>query len=122
MNRSIFVSAFLAASAALSSEALAHAHLVQTVPAANAIVQRAPSELELRFSEAIEVTFSKIEIKGPDGSDVPVKTVAGASEDKTMLVVIPAVPLSAGTYQVFWRAVSVDTHASEGNYGFTIQP
>jgi methionine-rich copper-binding protein CopC len=122
MNRSIVVSAFLAASVVLSSEALAHAHLVQTVPAANAIVQRAPSELELRFSEAIEAKFTKIEVKGPDGGDVPIKTITAASEDKTMLIVIPAIPLPAGTYQVFWRAVSVDTHASEGNYSFTIQP
>jgi len=30
-------------------------------------------------------------------------------------------PLSAGNYEVRWRAVSVDTHVTEGAYHFTIK-
>ncbi len=32
----------------------------------------------------------------------------------------PATALQAGDYQVNWHAVSVDTHKSEGNYGFKV--
>ena len=32
----------------------------------------------------------------------------------------PAQPLPAGTYQVKWNAVSVDTHKSAGDYSFTV--
>jgi methionine-rich copper-binding protein CopC len=29
-------------------------------------------------------------------------------------------PLSAGTYEVNWRAVSTDTHKTEGNFTFSV--
>jgi len=29
-------------------------------------------------------------------------------------------PLPNGTYRVFWRVLSVDTHATEGDYTFEV--
>ena len=31
-------------------------------------------------------------------------------------------PLSAGSYRVHWRVLSVDTHVTEGNFSFHVGP
>ena len=38
------------------------------------------------------------------------------------LLQIDLTPLPSGTYRVKWRAVSVDTHATEGDFNFTVKP
>ncbi len=37
-------------------------------------------------------------------------------------MVIPVRGLAAGHYTVIWKATSVDTHHSEGRFGFDIKP
>lgn len=115
-------STFVAASLTVAGPAFAHAHLTEATPAAGAIVQEAPTKIELRFSEGVEAPFAKIEIKGAGGQDVPIKSIVGVSGDKKTLLVTPATPIAAGMYQIFWTIVSVDTHKSEGTYSFTIKP
>lgn len=70
------------------------------------------------FSEGVEAKLTKATITG-DGSAVAVKSIETAPRDKT-LIVIPEKPLTAGKYKVEWHAVSVDTHKSDGDYGFTV--
>lgn len=120
MNTRVFTSVLVAASLSLGGQAFAHAHLTAATPAADAIVQVAPMKLELRFSEGVEVPFAKVEIRGADGSVVPVKSIAGVPGDKKALNVTPATPFAAGVYKVIWSVVSVDTHKSQGDYSFTI--
>ena len=122
MNRSILIAVVLAVCMAFGGQAMAHAHLVQATPAADAIVQNPPTALELRFSEGVEAKFTKIEITDGSGKDVPIQSIASGPGDKKILVVTPTSPFAAGTYKIVWRAISVDTHASEGSYSFTIQP
>jgi len=43
------------------------------------------------------------------------------AQDNTILEVsLPSLP--AGKYHVYWVAVSVDTHRTEGDFSFTIEP
>jgi methionine-rich copper-binding protein CopC len=35
---------------------------------------------------------------------------------------VPLRKLGPGTYTVHWRAVSVDTHRTQGTYRFTVAP
>ena len=46
--------------------------------------------------------------------------VSGSDDPKTM-VITPNTPLTAGTYQVQWRAVSSDTHPITGNVTFKVK-
>ena len=116
------IAAILAPSLLLGGNAFAHARLIQATPAENAIVQKAPVELELHFSEGVEVKFCKVEIKGADGRVVPIQSLAGAPGDRKTLLARLQSPLRAGRYQVLWQVVSIDTHRTEGTYSFTIQP
>ncbi|HEV8247945.1 MAG TPA: copper homeostasis periplasmic binding protein CopC [Polyangiaceae bacterium] len=97
--------------------ALAHAMLEQATPAANAKLARAPKEIVLRYSEALEPAFTKAEVKDSKGVSVAASTNV---KDQTMRVTLK--PLGPGVYRVTWHAVSVDTHRIEGAYSFTVKP
>lgn len=103
----------------LSPLALAHAHLQSQTPAADATVP-SPTDLRLRFSEGIEVSFSEVTLTGTDGHVLAAQPLASAKGDTHTLVVVPATPLPPGAYQVHWKVLSVDTHKSSGDYRFTV--
>lgn len=71
------------------------------------------------FSEGVEAKFTKVTITG-DGSAVAVKSIETAPGNQKTLIVTPEKPLATGMYKIKWHAVSVDTHKSGGNYGFTV--
>ena len=103
---------------ALVTPALAHAFLQHASPGAGAVVASAPKEITLEFSEPLEPTFSGIEVSDATGHNVE---AAGAVIHGGSLHVALN-PLPAGGYRVVWRAVSVDTHRTEGSYSFTVKP
>jgi methionine-rich copper-binding protein CopC len=118
MLKKALVTTALLGSLLAASSVWAHAHLKGQTPAADSTVS-APSELHLEFSEGVEATFTKVTIT-KDGVAVPLKSLATEGSDKKILIVTPAAPLTAGAYKVEWHAVSVDTHKSEGAYGFKV--
>ena len=118
MLKKALTTAALLGSLLAASSVWAHTHLKSQTPAADSTVS-APAQLRLEFSEGIEAAFTKVAIS-KDGGPVPVKSLATEGSDKKILVVTPAEPLTTGTYKVEWHAVSVDTHKSEGAYGFKV--
>jgi methionine-rich copper-binding protein CopC len=100
--------------------ALAHAHLRSAVPAVKSTVTAAPSELDLVFSEGLELKFSGVQLSGSDGKAVPTGEPRLGGAGDTALVVPIATPLPAGTYTVKWRALSQDGHKTDGSYTFTV--
>ena len=116
--KKVLMTVALLASITTANSAFAHAHLKSELPAADATVS-APKELRLVFSEGVEAQFTQIKIS--NGTEaVAISSIATAPGDKKTLIVTPEKPLAAGTYKVEWHAVSVDTHKSEGTYGFTV--
>ena len=113
----------LAASCALLIPvgALAHAMLEAASPAVGSTAHPAPAELQLSFSEAIEPRFSTVVVSGAGGIAVTVGALRTDPANGKHLVV-PVGTLQPGTYTVVWRAVSVDTHRTQGTYHFTISP
>lgn len=105
------------AALAVAGAASAHAHLVSSTPAANA-VGGSPDTIVLRFNEALEPQFSSFQVKGP-------APVAGAmlslpGQDKSLSMALTA-PLKPGRYDVTWRVVSKDGHRTQGGYAFTVK-
>ena len=98
--------------------AFAHAHLEQATPAADSTVNSV-NELRLVFSEGVEQAFTQVVISH-DQTPVAVSSLKTEPGNQKVLIVTPAQPLPAGTYQVKWNAVSVDTHQSAGDYSFTV--
>lgn len=108
----------LLASFVMATSVFAHTHLKSETPAAGSTVS-APKDLRLVFSEGVEAKFTKVSITA-DGAVVAVKSIETAPGDQKTLIVTPEKPLTAGKYKVEWHAVSVDTHKSDGDYGFTV--
>ena len=106
----------------MGAPAFAHAHLKSTVPAENATVQQAPTELDLTFSEGVNPKFTGAKLTGPDKAPVATgEPKLGAGGDTTLVVPVSA-PLAAGTYKVDWHALATDGHKTTGTYSFTVKP
>jgi hypothetical protein len=105
----------------IALSAHAHAFLEQAQPRVGSVVQAAPAEVRLRFNEALEPAFSSIQVLDANGKAVDARRAK--VDDANHAVLRLALPrLAPGAYVVKWRAVSVDTHATEGRYVFTVRP
>ncbi|MFA6265388.1 MAG: copper resistance protein CopC [Pseudolabrys sp.] len=101
--------------------ALAHAHLDHAQPPVGAKVSAAPSAVSLWFTEAVEPKFSSIVVQDAKGAAVQAGAVEGAP-DNTAVLRVKLKTLSPGAYKVLWKVLSVDTHRTQGSFGFTVAP
>ena len=99
-----------------ANPALAHAFLDRASPLVGSTVAAAPHELTLTFTQNIEAAFSTVTVTGPNGArvDQGKAQVSG----NTMRVGLKAA--GPGTYRVRWRALSVDTHTTQGSFTFQV--
>jgi methionine-rich copper-binding protein CopC len=105
----------VALSAALgAASALAHTELSQTVPADKAVLETAPKEVMLHFTEVVRLTSVALRKEGGAASEL-----GPLPAGKSRHFAVPARELSAGAYTVEWRALSDDGHALRGAFGFT---
>lgn len=116
------LSAFVAAVLALLAQAAAaHAFLDHASPRVGTTVQRAPTEVKLWFTQELEPAFSTLRVLDKDGKQVDRKDKQVDPSDRSVMrISLP--PLAPGTYRVQWRALSVDTHVTEGDFTFTVAP
>jgi methionine-rich copper-binding protein CopC len=122
MSKPICVSATAAALClAFASQAFAHAHLVSATPPADGTVATSPSELDLKFSEAVNAKFSGATVTGPDKAEVKLTEPMLMDGDTTFMATIPDT-LAPGAYTVEWHALSADGHKTHGTYTFTVKP
>ena len=106
----------LLAALVIASGADAHAKLVKADPAAGATA-KAPSTLNLSFSEGISGKLSGAVVTAADGKAVPTSSMLNGSKT---LMVMAKTPLAPGAYSVAWHAVaSDDGHRTTGTYTFT---
>ena len=125
-SRAAWVARFSRACAAallalLSPAVLAHAFLEHALPRVGEAVHAAPGEVKVWFTEALEPAFSALRVFDKDGKQVDRKDPQVDPSDRTVMrVSLPQLP--PGTYRVRWRALSVDTHVTEGDFTFTVAP
>ena len=107
---------------AASAPAFAHAHLKSAMPAVGGTVATPPTELDLTFSEGLNLKFTGVKVSGPDKAAVTTGDATLGSGGDTTLVVPVTGTLAAGTYSVAWHALSTDGHKTTGTYKFTVKP
>jgi methionine-rich copper-binding protein CopC len=105
----------------LTGPAFAHAHLKSATPAEGGTVAASPSELDLTFSEGVNLKFSGLKVIGPDKAAVPTGDTTLTNGDTTLIVPISGT-LATGIYTVEWYALSADGHKTDGSYTFTVKP
>ena len=101
--------------------AAAHAFLDHASPRVGSTVHSAPGEVKVWFTEELEPAFSTLRVLDKDGRQIDRRDKKIDPRDRTqMSVSLP--PLAPGTYRVQWRALSVDTHVTEGDFTFVVSP
>ncbi len=118
---SIAFSALLALAIIHASAGLARAHAYPAVSTPNngATLKEPPREVRIQFTEGVELAFSRITVKGPNGDVVSLGKLRKLADDT---VAIDLKLLLPGHYTVEWQVLSVDTHVTDGVLRFTFDP
>jgi copper transport protein len=110
----VFYSAWVVPSAA------AHALLVRSTPAANAVLAQAPVQVEIFFSEPLEEQLSSIRVFDSNNLSVDAGDVRVDPSDPTRLTVTLH-SITEGVYTVTWKVVSsIDGHQTTGSFPFAV--
>jgi methionine-rich copper-binding protein CopC len=121
LRRLLLYLAAITAVGLVSAAALSHAFLDGASPLVGGTVPASPKEIRLTFTEAIEPRFSGIDLTTGDGRAIATGAAAvDPGNDKQLVLLVP--PLTPGRYRVHWHVVSVDTHRTEGEYSFVVEP
>ena len=98
----------------------AHALLLHSNPAPNAVLATSPAQVELFFSEPVAQGLSSLIVFDQHGLQADQNDMRVDPSDSTrMTVSLPA--LETGVYTVSWKAVSAtDGHQTEGAFTFSI--
>jgi copper transport protein len=103
----------------VAAPASAHAVLLNESPRASSTVRTAPGELQLTFSENVEVSFGSIAVFNEKGDHVDIGAPHSVtSPAHTVEAKLPH--LDVGAYVVTWRVISADSHPVHGGYTFTV--
>ena len=103
------------------SQVQAHAFLDHAVPAVGSAVHGSPREVSVWFTEELEPAFSSVRVVDRSGKRVDKGDKEVTGPDRRVLRV-SLQPLAPGTYRVFWLALSLDAHVTEGDHRFEVLP
>jgi copper resistance protein C len=99
--------------------ARAHAFPVRSNPRVGWTVAVSPPKVTIWFDGELEPAFSTIAVYNSAKKQVDKSNSHISGSDGSVLEVdLP--PLPAGTYRVYWKALSTDTHVTEGDFTFEI--
>ncbi|HEV3408390.1 MAG TPA: CopD family protein [Gaiellaceae bacterium] len=99
--------------------ASAHAVLLETRPANDAIAEESPTEVVLRFDEPVETALGSIRVFDASGERVDDETI---TQPRPQVVSVGiGDELERGTYTVTWRAISADSDPISGAFVFHVE-
>jgi copper transport protein len=112
--------ALAASVAALATPAGAHAHarLLTTEPANDAVLETSPGQVRLRFSEPVETAFGAVRVYDAQARRVDAGEVERTRGNEVAVGLDDRLP--RGTYTVTWRVVSADAHPVSGAFVFHV--
>lgn len=107
-----------------SESVLAHAKLINSVPAANETIRIAPKEVVLHFMEKLEISMSKLEVKNSQTGEIVSEgsTTQLANDKASLRVALKPLGNQNSSYDVSWKAASMNTHKMPGHFTFTYDP
>jgi methionine-rich copper-binding protein CopC len=97
----------------------AHAFVDHAEPAVGSQIHGAPTQVKIWFTEKLEPALSKIQVFDTSGLEVDKRDVK-IDQSNGALLTVSLPTLKPGKYKVVWRAVSVDTHITTGNFTFEL--
>jgi copper resistance protein C len=110
--------ALLCAALAGRSPALAHAIVVESQPAVDAVVTGPDVSLRLRFNSRIDQERSRLTLTGGGKTWALAMTVANTPDRLES----KAAGLPPGAYTLRWQVLAVDGHITRGDIPFRVTP
>ena len=107
----------IAGATLLPSPAAAHAIIVSSDPAVDAVVRPPSLPVMLRFNSRIDRERSRLTLLRPDGSSQPVALALDGRPDTLAAKLDGLVP---GRYRLRWQVLAIDGHITRGDIPFTV--
>ena len=101
----------------LSPLAFAHAILVRSTPADQAVVHTRDLELVLSYNSRIDASRCMLTLTGPDGRRLPLRM---ESSGKPAELQAAAQNLANGKYTIHWQVLASDGHITRGDITFAV--
>ncbi|MFC0533363.1 copper resistance CopC/CopD family protein [Phytohabitans kaempferiae] len=111
------VAGAFAALALPAAPASAHAVLDSSNPIGNSVLQVAPAEVVLTFTESVRKVPDRVRVIGPDGKRVD---RGDASFDGRVVTISVEQTGARGTYLVSYRVISADSHPVSGGFTYSV--
>jgi copper transport protein len=100
-----------------AAPAEAHAALLKTDPAAGSVLDTAPKEVRLEFSEPVQLRFGGVRVFDARLGRVDRGQARMAAP---AVAVVSLGQLARGPYTVAWRVISADSHPVRGTFTFSV--
>ncbi|HVZ14816.1 MAG TPA: copper homeostasis periplasmic binding protein CopC [Bauldia sp.] len=100
--------------------AFAHAHLKTSFPAADSVQTTPPTEIDITFTEDVNIKFTGATLTGADNKAVTLGDGMLMGGNAMFMAPITGT-LAPGKYTVDWHALSTDGHKTNGSFSFTVQ-
>lgn len=100
-----------------SPAAFAHAMLVRSTPANQAIVHRHQIEVALEYDSRIETRRCTVRLTNPAGQAFPLQMEPSTKPSELRAV---ARNLANGKYEIHWQVLASDGHITRGEVAFTV--
>jgi methionine-rich copper-binding protein CopC len=97
----------------------AHAVVLESVPANDAVLDRAPDRVVLRFNSKIEKRLARISLTSPGAAPRALPVARDGERDR---IEVPLGSLPPGRYAIRYKVLSADGHVTEGALRFSINP
>jgi methionine-rich copper-binding protein CopC len=107
---------------ACAAPAWGHSSLLGTEPQDGAVLEHAPNEIRIWFSEPIKVALSTFQVRDATGKEVDRRNLRADKKEPTLVRLSLASGLGPGTYKVSWTAVAQDMHVGKGSFSFRVGP
>jgi copper resistance protein C len=120
MVRLIAIFATLGIIIGLPVRSWSHAFSVRSDPRVGWTIPSAPPKVTIWFDGGLEAGFSTITVYNSAKQQVDKNNSRVIGPDDSVLEV-DLTALTAGNYRVFWKALSKDTHVTEGDFSFSIE-
>ncbi|WP_314245145.1 copper resistance CopC/CopD family protein [Streptomyces kutzneri] len=114
------VAAVLALILGGAGSAFAHAGLSGSDPAEGTVLDTAPKQLTLTFTESVSFSEDSLRVLSPENERVNPRPAQRADGKENTARVELSDQLPQGTYTVAWRVVSADGHPISGAFVFSI--
>lgn len=119
-SKTILSIGFFLLSMVWAHAASAHAIILESIPAVNAVTKRDDLPITLRFNSRIDPLRSKLILVKPDQSNQTLNIQS--KKDVLDVIASHATNLSPGDYRIRWQVLSIDGHITRGDIPFTVQP